>query len=236
MNLWWLGSKNGQGNFGDILTPFIFDYFGINYTWVPSYKAAEAISVGSIARRAGKGVKVLGSGIISRTDKLSADADWEFVRGPITRNRILELGGNCPKIYGDPALLLPKIYNPTIDKSFDVGYVPHNVDYKIISQKYNNVINLRTKNYKSVIDNILKNKKIVSSSLHGVIVAHAYGIPAAWVKSINNLKGDDVKFEDYFLSVGIKNFIQSTYENPVFINPGVINLDPIIEIFNSYKS
>jgi len=35
-------------------------------------------------------------------------------------------------------------------------------------------------------------------------VAHAYGIPAVWVKFSNKLFGDNIKFYDYFASVGIK--------------------------------
>jgi pyruvyltransferase len=233
MKVWWLGSKNGQGNFGDILTPFIFDYFGINYTWVPSYKDADAICVGSIARRASAKTTVLGSGIIKKGERITPNSNWKFVRGPITRNRILELGGNCPELYGDPALLLPLIYNPIILQKHKLGYIPHNVDYSTIVNDYDNVINLRTNNYKRTIDQILMCEAIVSSSLHGIIVAHAYGIPAAWAESINPLKGDNVKFEDYFQSVGITDYIQSTYDNPIFINPGKIDLNPIIEIFKS---
>lgn len=231
MNVWWLGSANGQGNFGDILTPSIFNYFNINYNYVRHYSQADAICVGSIARRAGTGVKVFGSGIISRSDKVIADADWKFVRGPYTRERIKFFGGECPEIYGDPALLLPLLVKPS-KKKYEVGIVPHNVDYKYIDEKYKgkNIISLGTRNYNNVIDKITECESIVSSSLHGVICAHAYGIPAAWVKPNTKLKGDNVKFEDYFASVNIDG-IQSTYDNPKFISPGTIDLDPIIKIF-----
>lgn len=230
MKVWWLGTARGNGNFGDILTPFILNYFNIKYEYTDHYTNANAISTGSIARRAGKGVKVLGSGIIARTDKLNPNADWKFVRGPYTRERVHHYGGNCPEIYGDPALLLPLMVKPS-EKKFEVGIVPHNVDYNYVLENHNNnIIPLSKQKHTSVIDKITQCESIISSSLHGIICAHAYGIPAAWVKPNTKLKGDNVKFEDYFASVNIDG-IQSTYDKPVFIDPGTIDLTPIINIF-----
>ena len=228
-NAWWLGSEKAQGNFGDILTPSILHHYNIKYKFEPNYINATLISVGSIARRAGPNTTVLGSGIISKGDRITPNANWKFVRGPFTRDRITQLGGMCPDVYGDPALLLPRIYNPKITKKHKIGYIPHNVDHAEISTIYQNVINLRTSNYKNVIDRILECDSIISSSLHGVIVAHAYGIPAAWVKSNKNLKGDNVKFEDYFASVNLPAEI-STYDSPKFSLPKQINITTIEDI------
>jgi hypothetical protein len=43
----------------------------------------------------------------------------------------------------------------------------------------------------------------VSSSLHGIIVAHAFGIPAAWLRWSDKLSGDGVKFRDHAALVGL---------------------------------
>jgi len=235
VKVWWLGSEQGQGNFGDILTPAILKYFNIDFEFVKNYREADAVCVGSIARRAGTGVTVLGSGIISKSDRVIAEADWKFVRGPYTRDRVKFFGGQCPEIYGDPALLLPLIVDPS-EKKYEVGIVPHNVDYDVISKEYpnNNIIGLGTRDYTRVVDKITQCESIISSSLHGIICAHAYGIPAAWVKPNQKLKGDNVKFEDYFASVDVDG-IQSTYEHPKFIDPGNIDLQKIISIFESEK-
>ena len=231
MKVWWLGSEKGQGNFGDILTPAILNHFNVKHTFVNHYTKADAICVGSIARRAGAGVTVLGSGIISKSDRVIANADWQFVRGPYTRERVKFFGGECPDIYGDPALLLPLIVEPS-DKKYEVGIVPHIVDHSYVTENFpNNVIGLKTRNYKNVIDKITQCESIISSSLHGVICAHAYGIPAAWVKPNTKLKGDNVKFEDYFASVDIDG-VQSTYDKPKFIEPGTFDSSKIIDIFN----
>ena len=55
------------------------------------------------------------------------------------------------------------------------------------------------------IDEMLSCEALLSTSLHGVIVAHAYGIPVRWcvaTDAARQIHGDGTKFEDYFQSVG----------------------------------
>jgi hypothetical protein len=169
------------------------------------FKKSYLMAIGSILQYATDRATVWGSGIISKKDTPGA-ATYCAVRGPLSRKRILELGHSCPEVYGDPALLLPDIYNPNVQKTYDLGIIPHYVDYKRAQEIYGDslpVIDLMTHDFLATTDQILSCKAIISSSLHGVIVAHAYGIPAIWVRFSDKLSGDNTKYADYFLSVGL---------------------------------
>ena len=47
-------------------------------------------------------------------------------------------------------------------------------------------------------------EEIVTSTLHGLICAEAYGIPVTWVKYSDKICGGQLKFQDYFLGTGRK--------------------------------
>lgn len=226
LKVWWY-PKPYPGNFGDILTPHILTFFGIKWEYSENY---DTICVGSIAVKAMDNTMVLGSGIMKSKSKLNPNANWKFVRGPFTREAILKEGGDCPEIYGDPALLLPLIV-PEGEKKYDVGIVPHYVDYDYVKEKYPDyrVINLVSDDPLKTALEISECRTIISSSLHGIICAHAYGIPAAWVNFTGGLYGDGIKFKDYYASVGLEAEL-SSIEEPLF-TVGKIDINPIIKIF-----
>lgn len=131
------------------------------------------------------------------------------VRGPYTRDFLIKEKINCPKIYGDPALLVPLIYNPAVEKRYKLGIIPHFVDYDLphvarFRDKHPEVLFIQMRNYKSwkdVIDKIKSCESIASSSLHGLIVSDAYGIPNTYIKLSNQILGGDFKYRDYFAGV-----------------------------------
>ena len=132
------------------------------------------------------------------------------VRGPLTRNRLLKGGCECPESYGDIGLILPFFYNPSIEKKFELGIIPHYVDYEKINNLYKDtdkikIINI-TQPVEKVIDDILMCEKTISSSLHGIIASHAYNIKCMWVEISNLVAGNGFKFRDYYGSLDIINY------------------------------
>jgi len=139
----------------------------------------------------------------------------------------------CPKIYGDPALLIQDYYSPKIKETFKLGIIPHYVDYDYINYKYKNedvkIINILDP-LEKVIDDINSCEYTISSSLHGIIVSQAYGISSMQVMFSNKLAGDGIKFIDYYESVQIKPYKPYKYHNKIQ------NINEIIERINMKHS
>jgi hypothetical protein len=221
-------------NFGDALTPWLISKITGTYpvfSW-PEDHVQKYLVVGSIIGYANQTTVVWGAGVLARDDEIDPDARLCAVRGPITRQRALECGAICPPVYGDPALLLPRFYAPsTLDSRALVGIVPHYFDKpKLLAYwtppSYCKIIDIQQRT-ECVIDEIASCNYILSSSLHGLIVAHAYGIPALWVRFGNNLLGDATKFQDYLLSVGQPTDDAVTLEMRSFHPESLIQRVPI---------
>ena len=58
------------------------------------------------------------------------------------------------------------------------------------------------------LSRIVRAKKVISSSLHGIIIAESYGIPSVLLKN-NNGEGDE-KYHDYYQGTGRKTFHMCT--------------------------
>jgi hypothetical protein len=110
--------------------------------------------------------------------------------------------------YGDTGLLAAKWYQPPQDKKYEMGIVPHYVDQFRIANRYGKVKGVRILNVfdtvEKFIDDLVSCKKIVSSSLHGLVLAEAYRIPNLWAKFSDSILGDNTKYYDHLLSVGLK--------------------------------
>jgi hypothetical protein len=197
IKLWWSRPQSNPGNFGDILSSFILQEMGYNIEYVDCNISPKLICIGSTARFIKRGDIVWGTGIMNKSDKIEKDAKYLAVRGPLTGNKV-----KCD-VYGDPGLLCSHFWPFEKKGISSIGFIPHYVDYNKYDVGEYDQINVRNNNPIEVIKEIIKYDAIISSSLHGIIVAHSYGIPAGWWKPSNKICGDGSKFEDYAQSVGI---------------------------------
>ena len=207
--MYWL--RTPPPNFGDWVGPYLYTAMtGRDPVYArPSSRSLRTVyaTAGSILARVSEDTIVWGSGIISRDAQFRRPHEVLAVRGPRSKQRMDELGYECPPVYGDPAILLPQFYSPPTDgPRHRMGIVPHLVDAERAKPLFEGardavVIDV-LQPVKAVIDAITSCEAVVSSSLHGVIVAQAYGVPAAWVEFSDDLSGDGVKFADYYESGG----------------------------------
>jgi len=128
------------------------------------------------------------------------------VRGPLTRERLMDVGIACPEIYGDPAVLYPLIFRPEVQPQHDFGIILDGGEASGIGSielpASGSVLHIDIcGGLQEVVRSILSCKIIVSASLHGIICAHAYGLPAYWMTADDPPHGN-FEFLDYFRSIG----------------------------------
>lgn len=197
-------------NFGDALSPLIVHLLSgrplIGRNLQPYNGKPRLLALGTILERAHDGDTIWGSGC--RNGELAAHTlDVRAVRGPLTRDYLLERGIDCPECYGDPAMLMPWLYRPEVEPRYDVGIIRH---YNDLSRPLASAdLSFReidvTADPLRVVDEICACRTIVSSSLHGLILAEAYGIPACWLHpeaASWHYPEPEMKYHDYFLATG----------------------------------
>jgi hypothetical protein len=121
------------------------------------------------------------------------------------------VGIECPAVFGDPALLLPLYVTNDVQPEVDVGVVPHWTHFPIVKRTCASgsikVIDVMDP-VEVVARQILSCRMIFATSLHGLIVAEAYGSPAMFVSIAGTRPVDTVKFSDYFESTNRDLFVR----------------------------
>lgn len=154
--------------------------------------------------------------------------------GPVAE-KLMSNGGPRPGLYGDPAWLLPRFYRPRIRKKWKLGVILHLSEladrsyearpqpafarYRVPEEFRDDVHLITTVTplgvpaLKAKLDEILACERIVSMSMHGLVVAEAYGIPCLYFPPLPEPRGlgrleldpdgpADLRIVDLYLGLG----------------------------------
>lgn len=233
-------------NFGDNIGPYLVEKItGMKAVYVSPEENIEHIAlVGSLLDIPPlNNTIVWGCGFAYEEGTICSPKEICAVRGRLSREKYLNSEIDCPEIYGDPALLLPRFYNPEIQKKYSLGIIPHVVDYVEVLKQYANrypdtkIIDL-SQSVEMVISQILSCENTISSSLHGLIVSHAYGVRCRWVEFSDKVLGSGFKFRDYFTTIesaatplDLRSCPElATIQSEIFEHEIKINLDKLLSV------
>ncbi len=237
----WVNRGPVKDNWGDAIAPLLVQLLSgkrvVNTRDIvstgnkPVYTTIGSM-LGTVTAR---NVVVWGSGFVDSSHSMQVRPRRICaVRGPLTRQRLLDSGVDCPDVVGDPALLYPLFHRPAVDVEYRLGIIPHFRDFGLpAAQRLGErddvlVIDLMA-GIEEVADQINRCERIASSSLHGLVAGDGYGIPSIWIRFSDRPFGDGFKFRDYLASVG-----RSAEPEPLMVTTST-SVDQIHDRFSDYE-
>ena len=196
---------NVHANFGDGLAPLLLQHFtGVTPVW-SSPSDAEIVVTGSVIDVLPDGWQgiVAGAGTLhERTCRNLNAATVLAVRGSGTQ---AHTAGAVSAFLGDPGLLASELA-PAERGRYQLGIVPHWTDTTLFNRfkHLDPILIPASTDPLEAVRLIGSCKKIVSSSLHGIIVADSFGIPRRaerFPKMDSPHEGGTWKFDDYATSI-----------------------------------
>lgn len=233
VNLNYFRLEGDMQNVGDVIAipilRWILELYNLKDVALCKYRGIHLYTVGSILFSGFQDAVIWGSGclfesynwmyrMIYRHIKL----DIRAVRGPETERILNDIYHKTEKfIYGDPGVLLPLIYKPQIQPIYDYAFIYHysnQIPHLQLSGK-GEVISTLTSDWHSFVDKLLAAKLVISNSLHGIILAEAYGIPAIMVKD-SRAEFNMFKYRDWYYSTERYDFpVAETFEQALTMKP-----------------
>ena len=193
-------------NFGDALSPLVVSLL-TGRRVVYANDSVKLVALGSIFFALQDGDVVWGAGLARREHVSYAararDVTYCALRGPTTARLLRSQGIACTVPFGDPATLLPLLIENDIAPEHEMGIVPHWSHFHDFEREIRDprvrLINV-CDSFADVARAILSCRLVLSTSLHGVILAESYGIPALLVFYGGHPRCDATKYVDYFES------------------------------------
>lgn len=221
-------------NFGDQLNHFLVKELSGKPIVYSNREKPHYICVGSILSECNENSTIWGAGFsYGHAQPFNEGANVIAVRGVLSANKLQR-----ESVYGDPAILLPRLYKPIVSKQHKYGIIPHWNDYEDCLNnfpQYHIIDPFQT--IKDFVDDVVSCEAILSSGLHGLIVADTYDIPNSWVTFDNHKNIDRFKFDDYYSTTNYENidalhkinFSQCVVHDFVFSELVLLNSCPFLK-------
>ena len=221
---WW--SNPFPGNFGDWLSPLIVNHYTDKKIMFQSpVKIAmkeHMIGLGSIGRFIKPNSVVVGTGISTDDLTLAKSAKYISVRGPVTARVVKQSGGPSVESFGDPGVLISRIFPVARSSNGRVALVRHFTHKPIPMTIPENmdefdVFMSHPDDIKLLVENLNKYDRVITSAMHIFITCQSYGIPCALITFEgfeDAVHGTGIKYGDYAQGVGLES-----------INPHLVGLD-----------
>lgn len=209
-------TRGDAGNLGDMMGFHIADWIlGPDAYTRQGMRQKETLDgdtvalVGSlVAALAESPARIVGGGLINgNTRRYGPEVRIEAVRGFLTQALVERDAKQLPAVIGDPGLLLPRISPMTpSEERRPLGFIIHDVDREEFTRLYPGQVADIVDNYAprdEFVAQLSRYRAIASTSLHGCIFAHAYGVPVAPFVLTDKVFGGDFKFRDHYSVFGI---------------------------------
>lgn len=229
-----------HGNSGDIFTRDVLAHFYPGLMPLNTAEGPRILCIGSIGHKMAEGDLLCGIGCKSpelprlRPDTVRIHA----LRGPISYDIFKAAGYDVSgvRFLADPGLLIGAMVPDSKPAKGRVVFVPHYRERKSVRNKVPrdvSVIDIDSPPLRLALQ-IQRAECVYASSLHGIIFAHALGRPCVFVRPAT--EEPMLKFEDYFLSVGINppkplDSIADARFATSPVSPAVLSIEPQKIIF-----
>ncbi|MFK4759319.1 polysaccharide pyruvyl transferase family protein [Microbacterium sp. ZW T5_45] len=197
--------KKPVNNFGDLIGPILVARIAEELRLDDPRDNRRLVSVGSILHLAQAGDVVWGAGVNGKEldTPLAGGLDVRAVRGPHTRAVLQAEGIDTPAVYGDPALLWSRFwplagYRDGVSEGdlTEVTVVPNLHDFR--GQRDESIVSPIGSPF-DVIRRIAMSRFVCGSSLHGIVIAESFGIPARLISPGTEPR---FKYDDYYAGTG----------------------------------
>ena len=202
-------------NFGDALSPMLVQHLSGRRVKNSGPQTCDIVALGSIidnfsrhyAEPSRRRPYIWGTGFMKpHSGRFRDNVEVCAVRGPLT-GTLLGLGPDFT--YGDPGLLVDELLDAPPERTDTIGIIAHHAkaDQPELQQALDHLphlklIEVRSRDALDVVRQIGSCRFILSSSLHGLIVADSLGVPNHWLDVQGIHYYPEFKFYDYALGVG----------------------------------